>query len=61
MGKSGLSIDAITHGVSSEGVEALLKEIRLEMIDKAIAGGIDLIITKSIFLLRFNAGKTLRT
>ena len=36
MGKSGLSIDAITHGVSSEGVEALLKEIRLEMIDRAI-------------------------
>ena len=36
MGKSGLSIDAITHGVSSEGVEALLREIRLEMIDRAI-------------------------
>ncbi len=35
MGKSGLSIDAITHGVSSEGVEALLREIRLEMIDTA--------------------------
>ena len=32
MGKSGLSIDAITHGVSSEGVEALLREIQLQMI-----------------------------
>lgn len=37
MGKSGLSIDAITHGVSSEGVEALLREIHLEMIDVAKA------------------------
>ncbi len=35
MGKSGLSIDAITHGVSSEGVEALLREIHLEMIINA--------------------------
>lgn len=32
MGKSGLSIDAITHGVSSEGVEALLRQIHFEMI-----------------------------
>ena len=32
MGKNGLSIDAITHGVSSEGVEALLRQIHFEMI-----------------------------